>query len=59
MSSEIDFQPLHEAAEKEIAKGLAACQLAVGRDGKILWTESLKILRYVIWNGTMTIRHSY
>jgi CubicO group peptidase (beta-lactamase class C family) len=40
MNGEIDFQPLREAAEAEIANGLAACQLAIGRDGKILWTES-------------------
>ena len=40
MSETIDFGLLHEAAEKEIAKGLAACQLAVGRDGETLWTKS-------------------
>jgi len=40
MSENIEIGALREAAAQEIANGLAACQLAVGRDGKLLWTES-------------------
>ena len=40
MATDIDVTPLHDAAEQEIADGLVACQLAVGRGGKIVWTET-------------------
>ncbi len=40
MANEIDVTPLREAAAEEIANGLTACQLAVGREGEIVWTES-------------------
>ena len=36
----IDTAPLREAAESEVADGLTACQLAVGQEGEIVWTES-------------------
>ena len=40
VANEIDVAPLRQAAEGEIANGLAACQLAVAREGEIVWTES-------------------
>ncbi len=40
MGTEIDCEPLRKAAEREIAGGLAACQLAVALDGEVVWTES-------------------
>jgi CubicO group peptidase (beta-lactamase class C family) len=40
MSRELDTRPLREAAERAIARGLDACQLAVARGGSVLWTES-------------------
>ena len=40
MAQELDFTRLREAAEQEIAGALTACQLAVGREGEIVWTES-------------------
>ncbi len=40
MGNEIDVTALREAAQQQIAKGLTACQLAVGREGEIVWTES-------------------
>jgi len=40
VANEIDPAPLREAAEKEIADGLAGCQLAVGREGDLAWTQS-------------------
>ncbi|MEE2702642.1 MAG: serine hydrolase domain-containing protein [Myxococcota bacterium] len=40
MSDEIDVHPLRDGARREIDAGLRACQLAVGRDGAIVWTES-------------------
>ena len=40
MSDEIDVHPLRDGARREIDAGLRACQLAVGRDGTIVWTES-------------------
>ena len=40
MTEEIDATKLREAAEHEVASGLRACQLAVGRAGEILWTGS-------------------
>lgn len=40
VSTEIDVTALREAAQREIAEGLSACQLAVGRKGEIVWTES-------------------
>ncbi|MCZ6784103.1 MAG: serine hydrolase, partial [Proteobacteria bacterium] len=45
MANEIDVTPLREAAEQEIAKGLTACQLAVGRGGEIVWTGSFGTAR--------------
>ena len=45
MVSEIDLTPLREAAEQEMAGGLTACQLAVGRKGEIVWTESFGTAR--------------
>ena len=40
MAKDIDVSALREAAAQEIDSGLAACQLAVGRHGQLLWTES-------------------
>jgi CubicO group peptidase (beta-lactamase class C family) len=40
MGAEIRTAALEEAAEDEIRKGLMACQLAVARDGEVLWTRS-------------------
>ena len=40
MPARVDVSALREAAESEVANGLAACQLAVGRQGEIVWTES-------------------
>ena len=36
----MDMTPLHEAAQAEIADGLRACQVAVARNGEVVWTES-------------------
>ena len=35
-----DSAALERAAEQEIAQGLAACQIAVARDGEVVWTRS-------------------
>lgn len=40
MSREIDAAPLRAAAVQEIADGLAACQVAVARDGEVVYFES-------------------
>ena len=40
MGTQIDVAPLRAAAEREIAEGLTACQLAVARVGEIVWTQS-------------------
>ncbi len=40
MGTEIDVAPLRDAAQREIAEGLTACQLAVAREGEIVWTQS-------------------
>ena len=40
MGGALDTAPLHEAAEGEIEKGLHACQIAVGFDGDVAWTQS-------------------
>ena len=40
MTPNLDMAPLKTAAEAAIADGLTACQVAVARDGQILWTES-------------------
>jgi CubicO group peptidase (beta-lactamase class C family) len=40
MAVDIDVAPLHEAAQHEIDCGLAACQVAVARDGGVVWTAS-------------------
>ncbi len=40
MRGEIDVSRLRDGARREIEEGLRACQLAVGRDGEIVWTES-------------------
>jgi CubicO group peptidase (beta-lactamase class C family) len=40
MLNETHLQPLRKAAAEEIANGLAACQLAVGLEGEIVWTET-------------------
>ena len=40
MTIETDCAPLRRSAEQEIADGLAACQVAVAREGEIVWTES-------------------
>jgi CubicO group peptidase (beta-lactamase class C family) len=40
MQDDIDTSALEEAAVQEIEDGLAACQVAVGRSGEILWTRS-------------------
>lgn len=36
----VDLGALQRAAEKEIARGLTACQVAVARDGEVIWTGS-------------------
>jgi len=40
MPDGIDVAPLERAAEQEIRDGLAACQVAVAHEGKIVWTQS-------------------
>jgi len=40
MTQDVDVSELREIAAGEIASGLSACQLAVGREGRVLWTES-------------------
>jgi CubicO group peptidase (beta-lactamase class C family) len=40
MSNTIDVASLRAAAEREIEKGLVACQLAVARDGEVVFTGS-------------------
>ena len=40
MTADLDIAPLKTAAEAAIADGLAACQVAVARNGRISWTES-------------------
>lgn len=40
MQGQIETTELEEAAEQEIRDGLIACQLAVARDGKVVWTQS-------------------
>ncbi len=40
MGTEIDVAPLRDATRREIAEGLTACQLAVAREGEIVWTQS-------------------
>lgn len=59
MGQEIDTEPLREAAELEIAEGLTACQLAVARDGEIVWTESFgsadPVTRFGIASATKPI----
>ena len=48
MPARVDVSALREAAESEVANGLAACQLAVGRQGEIVWTESFGSARPVV-----------
>ena len=38
--TQLDFTALRHAAQREIDKGLVACQVAVARDGDVVWTES-------------------
>ena len=40
MAKPLDVAALRQAAQDEIAAGLDACQLAVGRQGQLFWTES-------------------
>ena len=40
MSSDIDVSALRAAAEQEITDGLAACQVAVAREGEVVYFES-------------------
>jgi len=40
MSDPVDTRALEQAAEREIAEGLVACQIAVGRAGEVVWTRS-------------------
>lgn len=40
MGDAVDTTSLEQAAEREIRKGLGACQVAVARDNEILWTGS-------------------
>ena len=40
MANHLDTTALEEAAVREISKGLTACQVAVARDGEVLWTDS-------------------
>lgn len=40
MGDDIDTGALEQAAQREIENGLAACQIAVGLDGKTVWTRS-------------------
>jgi CubicO group peptidase (beta-lactamase class C family) len=40
MVTAIDVGPLRDAAQREIDEGLVACQLAVARDGAVVWTDS-------------------
>jgi len=40
MGTGLDVSALRAAAEREVAAGLAACQVAVARDGEVAWTES-------------------
>ena len=40
MDSTLDCAPLRDAAEREIALGLNACQVAVAWDQRIVWTGS-------------------
>ena len=40
MHEKLDTSHLMQTAEEEIVKGLLACQVAVAREGEILWTQS-------------------
>ena len=40
MPANFDIAPLQEAAAHEIAEGLRACQLAVAREGELVFVES-------------------
>ncbi|MBW2230765.1 MAG: beta-lactamase family protein [Deltaproteobacteria bacterium] len=40
MRDDVDPAALEQAAEREISKGLIACQVAVARDNEVLWTRS-------------------
>lgn len=40
MPRDVDTTPLEKAAEREVSGGLTACQVAVARDGQVLWTRS-------------------
>lgn len=40
MRDAVDARGLEQAAQREISKGLTACQVAVARDNEILWTAS-------------------
>jgi CubicO group peptidase (beta-lactamase class C family) len=40
VKDEFDTAALEQAAEREIREGLLACQVAVARDGELLWTRS-------------------
>ena len=40
MAGQIHIDALEQAAQREIEAGLTACQLAVARDGEIVWSRS-------------------
>lgn len=40
MRADVDSEALKRAAEREIDSGLRACQLAVAREGEVVWTAS-------------------
>ena len=40
MTATVDVDALRSAAQREIDRGLVACQVAVARDGDVVWTET-------------------
>src|SRR4051812_45052994 len=55
----LDVTALREAAQQEITDGLRACQLAVARNGEVVWTESFgdatDASRFLVMSATKPI----
>src|SRR3954447_7123308 len=59
VAADWDVTALREAAQAEIADGLSACQVAVAKDGHVVWTESFGTAtpnsRFLVMSATKPI----
>src|SRR5436853_426670 len=59
VTTAVDVSALRAAAQREIDEGLQACQLAVARNGEVLWTQSFGAAtddaRFLVMSATKPI----